>query len=323
MATRREFLRSSAVIALVPLGTGRSESQNPATSTNKPTREELVSVRTEDGLVMTGLQVAPERPSSRPLAVIWIHGAGANFYLPSYVAIARATASLGYPFITANTRMHDIGSTLAYQPEQIRGGTYWGLPSREPLDVAAWVAYASDRGYQEVVLVGHSAGGPAVRRYVAERGDSRVVGLVMASVGVDPSQAGVEDPERLKTAREMVAGGRRQDFLPNLRISAATYVDYADTPPEMRDFYGAKTPNPAITRVRCPLLAWFGSGEPDIGSATDLERLRVLIGRHPQGPARVDTRIVEGADHLYIGQEAQVARILTDWIARLPARAPK
>jgi hypothetical protein len=136
MATRREFLQSSALIALVAPEADRLETQNPARPTNKPTREELVSVRTEDGLVMTGLQVTPDRPASRPLAVIWIHGAGANFYLPSYVNIARATASLGYLFITANTRMHDIGSVLAYQPAQVRGGTYWGLPSKEPLDIA-------------------------------------------------------------------------------------------------------------------------------------------------------------------------------------------
>ena len=321
MPTRREFLGSSALIALgTPAG---FEAQNPAGSTNQPAREELVTVRTEDGLVMTGLQVTPARPRSRRLAVIWIHGAGTNFYLPSYVAIARATASLGYPFITGNTRMHDIGSVLTYQPAQLRGGSYWGLPSEEPLDIAAWVAHASARGYQEVVLVGHSAGGPAARGYLAQRDDARVVGLVMASVGVDPSQAGTEDPERLKTAREMVASGRLGDFLPNLRLSAATYVDYADTPPEMRDFYGAKTPNPAITRIRCPLLAWFGSREPDIGTAADLQRLRELIGRHPQGPARVDTRIVEGADHFYAGQETQIAKVLVDWITQLPAKASR
>jgi pimeloyl-ACP methyl ester carboxylesterase len=321
MPTRREFLESSALIAL---GTpaARFETQNPAGSTNQSTREALVTVRTEDGLVMTGLQVTPERPASRPIAVVWIHGAGTNFYLPGYVNIARATASLGHPFITGNTRMHDIGSVLTYQPAQLRGGSYWGLPSKEPLDIAAWMAHAGARGW-EVVLVGHSAGGPAARGYLAQRNDARVVGLVMASVGVDPSQAGVEDPERLKTAREMVASGRPLDFLPNLRLSAATYVDYADTPPEMRDFYGAKTPNPAITRIRCPLLAWFGSREPDIGTAADLQRLRELIGRHPQGPARVDTRIVEGADHFYAGQETQIAKILVDWITRLPANASR
>jgi pimeloyl-ACP methyl ester carboxylesterase len=322
MPTRREFFESSALIAL---GTpsSRLEAQNPAGSTTQRTREELVTVRTQDGLVMTGLQVTPERQPSRRLAVIWIHGAGTNFYLPSYVAIARATASLGYPFITGNTRMHDIGSVLTYQPAQLRGGSYWGLPSKEPLDIAAWVAHASVRGYREVVLVGHSAGGPAARGYLAQREDARVVGFVMASVGVDPSQAGVEDPERLKIARDMVANGRPADFLPNLRLSAATYVDYADTPPEMRDFYGAKTQNPAITRIRCPLLAWFGSKEPDIGTAADLQRLRELIGRHPQGPARVDTRIVEGADHFYAGQESQVAKMLVDWITRLPAKASR
>ena len=322
MTTRREFLQSGA-LGLVTPATGRFELQNRAGSTTRSTREELVSVRTEDGLVMTGLQVTPDRPASRRLAVVWIHGAGTNFYLPSYVAIARATASLGYPFITGNTRMHDIGSVLTYEPAQLRGGSYWGLPSKEPIDIAAWVGHAGNRGYQEVVLVGHSAGGPAARGYLASRSDPRVVGLVMASVGVDPSPAGTEDPERLKIARDMVASGRPADFLPNLRLSAATYVDYADTPPEMRDFYGARTPNPAITRIRCPLLAWFGSREPDIGTAADLLRLHELIARHPQGPARVDTRIVEDADHFYAGQETQIARILIDWITPLPAKAPR
>ena len=49
----------------------------------------------------------------------------------------------------------------------------------------------------------------------------------------------------------------------------------------------------------------------------------VMIGRHPQGPARVDTRIVEGADHFYAGQETQIAKILVDWITRLPAKASR
>src|SRR6185503_12672329 len=120
MTTRREFLQSNALIGLVTPATGRFELQNRAGSATRSTREELVNVRTEDGLVMTGLQVTPDRPASRRLAVVWIHGAGTNFYLPSYVAIARATASLGYPFVTGNTRMHDIGSVLTYEPAQLR-----------------------------------------------------------------------------------------------------------------------------------------------------------------------------------------------------------
>jgi pimeloyl-ACP methyl ester carboxylesterase len=317
---RRQFFHSAALMAVVSDSPVAFLRPRGGTRTAAQTREELVTVRTADDLIQTGLLVTPVETPRRPVAVIWIHGAGQNFYFPSYVSIARATAARGYPFLTVNTRMHDIGSSLAYRSEgTIRGGMYWGLPSKESLDIAAWVACATERGYPHVVLVGHSAGGPAARGYVAERRDPRVIGLVMASVAVDPSQVGVDGPERLKTAREMVASGRSQDFLPNLRISAATYVDYADTPPEMRDFYGTKTSNPAITRVRCPLLAWYGSEEPSVGTAEDLDRLPTLIARHPGGPARVDTRLIDGADHLYARHEDQIAQVLTDWLAALPA----
>jgi hypothetical protein len=157
-----------------------------------------------------------------------------------------------------------------------------------------------------------------VRRYQAERDDSRVVGLVMASVALAPSPPRA-DPERLRVAREMVAAGRGDDLLPNLRLSAATYVDYADTPRELWDFYGTETPAPALSRIHCPLLAWFGSREAEIGSAADLERLRELVARHLGRSAPFETRILRDADHEYIGQENQVAQVLADWIVRLPA----
>jgi pimeloyl-ACP methyl ester carboxylesterase len=214
--------------------------------------------------------------------------------------------------------MHDIGSSLAFGASgNLRGGAYWGLPSKEPLDLAAWIDRASELGYRRIVLVGHSAGGPAARRYQAERNDPRVIGLVMASVGLGPAPPR-PDPDLLKTADDMVAKGRGQDFLPNLRLSAQTYADFGHTPLDTWDFYGVEgTPNPAIARVRCPLLAWFGS--KDVGTAADLERLRALIARQKTGPSRVDTQIIEGADHLYTGFATQIADILATWSTQVSA----
>jgi pimeloyl-ACP methyl ester carboxylesterase len=281
--------------------------------------EELVHVRAEDGITNGGAIFTPPKGSAKPIAVIWVHGNGVNFYYPTYVKIGRALAERGYTCITANTRMHDLGTIAGWRGEKrIRGGGYWGVFSEQVRDLAAWIGFAENRGFQEVVLAGHSAGSTAVRAFQAEKQDRRVVGLVQASgavkVGGKP-----RDPELLAQATRLVADGRGEDLLrfPNRSvpsfISAATYLDLAKGEPEMRDFFGVELANPPVTRIRCPILAFFGTKEPDIGTAADLELLRTTVKRLPSGPGRVDTVMIQNADHMYKGEEAQVAQTIAKW----------
>lgn len=310
---RRQFMHGSVATALAASAPAAAQ---PAAAT----REELVQARTEDDIVQSGLLVTPADSGRRP-AVLWIHGAAQNFYFPSYVGIARATAAAGYPLLSANTRMHDLACFLAYRGDSdVRGGAYWGLPSKEVLDIAAWISLLAARGYSSIVLVGHSAGATAVRNYLAERRDNRVMGLVQASGSIElpPRPTG----PNVEAANAMVAKGQGQDLVPGLlpkvRISAGTYADFATIPDELWDFFGVKSSNPAIAKVRCPLLAWYGTGD-DIAKAPELDRLRSLIARQPTGPARVDTAMIEGANHEYVGYEDKVAKVLTDWISTLRA----
>ena len=117
------------------------------------------------------------RMVAKPIAVLWIHGWGVNFYYPTYVGIGRALAERGYACIIGNTRMHDLGNVAGWRGEKrIRGGGYWGVASEESRDLAAWIDFAERSGFKKIVLVGHSAGWSAVRRYQAEVQDPRVVG---------------------------------------------------------------------------------------------------------------------------------------------------
>src|SRR5262249_30199800 len=126
------------------------------------------------------------------------------------------------------------------------------------------------------------------------------------------------DPELLAQATRLVAEGKGDDLLrfPNRRfpsfVSAATFLDIANTPPEQSDFFGIHTPNPAVTHLRCPLLAFFGTKE-DVGTEADLELLKSSIRRQSSGPKRVDTVMIKNADHMYTGEEAQVAQIIAKW----------
>jgi pimeloyl-ACP methyl ester carboxylesterase len=293
----------------------------PKKETPLKVTEELVHVQTNDGITNAGALFRAPVGSASPIAVIWIHGSQLNFYDPSYVKIGRELAARGFTTITVNTRMHDLGNLATTRGQRVRGGVYWGRYSEQVRDLAAWIDFAVARGFKSVILTGHSAGATAVQAYQAETQDRRVVGLVIASGRFQPNTT-PPDPERLAQAKKLVSEGLGEALLPNADrptsfVSAATFLDLANMGQVLRDFYGVKTPDPPVTRVRCALLAWFGTKEPEIGTTADLELLKSTLQRLPAGPSRVDTVMIQNADHMYSGEEAQVAQTLANWASAL------
>ena len=53
-----------------------------------------------------------------------------------------------------------------------------------------------------------------------------------------------------------------------------------------------------------------------MGNEEDLELLKSSIQRQRSGPSRVDTAMIRNGDHMYTGEEAQVAQTIADWIDR-------
>lgn len=286
-------------------------------------REELVYAKSSDGVMNGGALFVPTKDSAKPVAIIWIHGWGVNFYYPSYVKIGRALAERGFACLSVNTRMHDIGTIAAWKGEsRIRGGGYWGVPSEQDRDIAAWIDFALHLGYKEVVLAGHSAGSTAVRGYQAATEDRRVAGIVYGSGAIRPVKRPV-DAELLAQAKRLVAEGRGEDLLrfPNPAtpsfVSAATYLDLKNDTMRMGDFFGVETPKPPVERIHCPLLAFYGTKEPDIGTAKDLELLKTCLQRLARGPSRVDVDMIQNAGHMYEGEESQVAQLIAKWAESL------
>jgi pimeloyl-ACP methyl ester carboxylesterase len=282
--------------------------------------EELVYVRSTDDVVNGGVMFTASTTSAKPVAVIWIHGWGTNFYSPTYTMIGRALAARGYTTIAGNTRMHDLGNVAGYRHgKRVRGGGYWGLASEEVRDLAAWIDFAENQGFKQLVLVGHSAGWAAVRSYQAQEQDARVLGLVLAS-GAVRAETRPTDPDQLAEAKRLTAAGEGDALIRDPKrpfpsyISAATFLDIANSPPESKDFFGVQTQtlNPGVTRIRCPLLAFFGT-RGDVGNEDDLELLKSSIQRQRSGPSRVDALMIRNADHMYTGEEAQVAETIAEW----------
>jgi hypothetical protein len=60
------------------------------------------------------------------------------------------------------------------------------------------------------------------------------------------------------------------------------------------------------------VLAFFGTVQ-DTGDEADL----ALIRRNAKVAARVDTAIVDGADHVYTNRESAVAKVILNWLNSL------
>jgi pimeloyl-ACP methyl ester carboxylesterase len=283
--------------------------------------EELVYARADDGIVDAGALFSPQGTADKRIAVIWIHGNGVNFYYPSYVNAARELAKRGLTTIVGNTRMHDLANIEAFRESgSMRGGSYFGSTTDQVRDLAAWIQLAKDRGFDRVVLVGHSAGATAVQIYTARTQDPRVAGLVIASGRFRPATSPIVDSVRLARARELVASGHGDDPVPRTEpgarpspTSAATLVDLASMGVDLTDFYGVQAANPPVARVHAPILAWFGTNG-DVGTAEDLALLENTLEHVEGGPSSVHTAMIPQATHMFDGHEARVAQVLADWI---------
>lgn len=286
--------------------------------------EELVYARSTDDVINGGTLFSTSKRTAQSVAVIWVHGWGTNFYYPTYTMIGRALASRGLTAISVNTRMHDLGTSATQRMgRRVRGGGYWGVPSEQDLDIAAWVNFAEQHGYARVVLAGHSAGWAAVAAYRVRTQDPRVVGIVLAS-GTAQAMQPLQDADVLGKARRLVDEGAGEDLirLPNRSfpsfISAATQLDQANTPPDLLDFFGQKSGAAGVTRLGCPLLAFYGT-RGDVGGEADLELVRSAPARLSIKALAIETRMIDGADHMYTGEEGQVAAVISDWASRVLA----
>ncbi len=283
--------------------------------------EQIVFVNSNDDILNAGVIFSAKKEMAKSIAVILVHGWGVNFYSPTYISIGRSLSEKGYTCVVVNTRMHDIGNVEGYKwGKRLRGGGYWGVGNDQTKDISAWVDFAESNGFKKVILVGHSAGCAAVRIYQAEKQDNRVIGLVFASGNVN-ADSPIDSSLVTKAIRftsENKGDALVEDSTRSFPsyTSAATIMDIVNTPPEYKDFFGIHSVKAGIAKIKCPVLAFYGSNG-DIGNETDLELLKASIKKQSKGPSSVTTTMITGADHMYGGQEEQVAGVIAKWIENI------
>jgi pimeloyl-ACP methyl ester carboxylesterase len=260
---------------------------------------ELITLETPDGLAHCGALYSPSNDNRRNLAVVMVHGMTGSFVGEVESALPPMLAHAGYTCLIANNRGHDFLGTAT---ERLAGF----VP-----DVGAAMDFIASRGYQRVALVGHSRGGIKVAYYMAQRHDPRIVALGLLSPAdsvrtiakeIGPRMAGKRWVSRV---RALVAEGRGDTIL------TCSEWPYMLSAASLLDSYSAEgdAVSENLKSIRVPVFA--ACGEKELNWCTVVARLR------SDPPPGYTVDVIPGADHVYTGVEAELARRLIAWLESL------
>ena len=280
--------------------------------------ERLVFTESSDGFTLAGALFEPAGRKQAATLVIWIHGIHLRFCEPEYVAIGRMVATQKVAFLTVNTRGQDFGVWMRGRSEAKLAGSGWELLHECTADIEGWLRFAASEGYTNIVLAGHGFGGSKIIYHLSEHHEPAVRGVILAS-----SASIVRDlvkPEFHARAEAMVQEGRGMDLLPwgtrpgvvSSTVSAQVLVARERL---HRDLYGDGQRPPALTKIRVPVLAWYGEKESLLGRDTD--GLLQSTAQNLTASPLVDTKVLPDTTYLYTGSEALIAREVLEWVGRL------
>lgn len=283
--------------------------------------------KTDDNLRLDGLLFEPDQKSS--IGVLHIHGMAGNFYENIFLdSMAEEYTKAGYAFLTVNTSGHDSIADLAIigeKEQHKRVGQIFEKFEDCVSDIDAWLKFFKSKGYDKLILQGHSLGAAKVVYYLYKKPESDFVALVTASppdmLGLARVEAEEKNFERdFAEAKKLVAEGRGRTFLSNIiwnwyYISAETYLnivaDGAETDvfPILRggDFK-------ELENIKIPILAFYGG--TDDAAVFSPEKDLGIIKKHLKNK-KSKTLLIGTAPHSYFKHEKQTALVVVDWLKEI------
>jgi dienelactone hydrolase len=287
---------------------------------------ELVVLQTADHKHWDALLMRPRQDvagRADTLAVI-VHGSLGNFMGGVPRRLAFELAHHGYAALSVNTRMANFGV--------IYGG---GLFDETPHDLEAALAFARQRGFSRVILVGYSLGASIATHYQATRRPLEVVGLCTLA---HPWSL----PESIRRRWTMHRSQPSYTEVERLALRAGVDREGNDDVVIIRRGAG-ETDAPCDTEA-WSLRAWWQSRGPEAANATSVQRIRdvgvpvalIQAGADPVLPgsdgenlqeaaraAGLDCHLehIAGADHTFWGLGPEAAERAVVWMDSLPRAA--
>jgi len=232
---------------------------------------ELVELQVRPGIVASAAFAAGDRQAP---AVLILHGFLQTHEFPTVRRLHHSLAESGFSVLspTLSLGIHKRAQSLECEALHLH------TLHDDVQELKLWVDWLRDKTGREVVLIGHSAGGLVMTRYLADYPDAPVAQGIMISLsyleGQEPQSA---DSDADIAEYSLVYCER----YPTTAQAYHSYVDWGTS--EMLD---------AVRGFRNPVSIILGSGDRRISQAW----------RDTIAASDIDAIIIQGADHFFDNQ---------------------
>ncbi len=151
---------------------------------------ELVKTQTRDGVRLDGAitrgsvnAASDVASSSKPTGlIVCLHGVGSNFYCSTMMnVLAEGLHGEQWDVLRVNTRGHDYCYVGSFKMGVRRLGSGYETVADCVQDIASWVQWAKQAGYERVVLLGHSLGAIKTVFYQSQETSDLVIAVLAIS----------------------------------------------------------------------------------------------------------------------------------------------
>ena len=285
----------------------------------------LEEIVTKDGLLLQGM--FSESKIKKRRAVLWMHGLSSAFYHEVKLTklLVEALENKGWGFAHFNSRGHDLlsgirkkDSTSPYGYSYYQAGAGAEIFKECILDIDAGIDFLIAKGYDEIVLIGHSTGANKACYYAAAENNSHVISVILSGPISDRLSA-PDARKHLPFMKKLICEGKGDNLLFGYHFFPLTpkrFISLFD-PRSSEDVfdYGEEEPKLVMfSKIKIPLLVILS--QKDEVADRPIKEIQQAFDSHTTSPIYKSV-IIPDALHRYNGHEPEVVSVIIDWITAL------
>lgn len=282
----------------------------------------IVNVKTPDGLTLHGILTEPSQPSKT--IVIHLHGSSGNFYGNSYFELlTNSVIELGIAYLSTNNR----GSGV-YELE--KGTVYHGVSLEKfedcILDIDSWIEFVLNKGYENIILEGHSYGTEKSVYYMNKgRYKDKVKGVILLgfsdnvgtqikyekSIGKNYRQ----EAEELNSKEGYKLLSDYFGLCGEMPISAQTYLHGFTEDSENAIALPLRKGKDLtfFQNIKVPILGVISDDEVGEYTIIPIKEATELLKSENK---LAEANIINGTNHVFTGKEIELVEMIIDFIKR-------